>query len=81
LKALVFPKFTKLTIAQIGAIPNFFAEVELLTLSACETAIGDQAIRHQDHQGVEAESLGVPSTPAGSFDNGVHFQSRSRVRV
>ena len=30
----MFPKFTKLTIAQIAAIPNFFARVELLTLSA-----------------------------------------------
>ena len=28
-------KLTKLTIAQIAAIPNFFAGVELLTLSAC----------------------------------------------
>jgi CHAT domain-containing protein len=59
-------KFTKLTIAQIAAIPNFFAGVELLTLSACETAIGDEASRRQDDQGVEVESLAVVAQRKGA---------------
>jgi CHAT domain-containing protein len=59
-------KFTKLTIAQIAAIPNFFAGVELLTLSACETAIGDEAGRRQDDQGVEVESLAVVAQRKGA---------------
>jgi CHAT domain-containing protein len=59
-------KFTKLTIAQIAAIPNFFAGVELLTLSACETAVGDEAIRRQDDQGIEVESLGVLAQRKGA---------------
>jgi CHAT domain-containing protein len=59
-------RFTRLTIAQIAAIPNFFAGVELLTLSACETAIGDQASRGQDDQGVEVESLGVLAQRKGA---------------
>jgi CHAT domain-containing protein len=60
-------KLTKLTITQIAAIPNFFAGVELLTLSACETAIGDQASRqNEDNQGVEVESLGVLAQRKGA---------------
>ena len=59
-------KFTKLTIAQIAAIPNFFAGIELLTLSACETAVGDQASRQADNQGVEVESLGVLAQRKGA---------------
>ena len=57
---------TKLTIAQIAAIPNLFAGVQLLTLSACETAIGDQASRLQGNQGVEVESLGVVAQRKGA---------------
>ena len=59
-------KLTKLTMAQIAAIPNLFAGVQLLTLSACETAIGDQASRLQDNQGVEVESLGVVAQRKGA---------------
>ncbi|MBV8414835.1 MAG: CHAT domain-containing protein [Verrucomicrobia bacterium] len=59
-------KFTKLTIAQIAAIPNFFAGVELLTLSACETAVGDQASRQANNQGVEVEGLGVLAQRKGA---------------
>ena len=59
-------KLPKLTIAQIASIPNFFAGVELLTLSACETAVGDQASRQQDDQGVEVESLGVVAQRKGA---------------
>ena len=60
-------KLTKLTIAQIAAIPNFFAGVELLTLSACETAVGDQASRQkEDNQGIEVESLGVLAQRKGA---------------
>jgi len=59
-------ELTKLTMAQIAAIPNFFAGVELLTLSACETALGDQASRNQDDQGVEVESLGVLAQRKGA---------------
>ena len=59
-------KLPRLTIAQIASIPNFFAGVELLTLSACETAVGDQASRHQDDQGVEVESLGVVAQRKGA---------------
>lgn len=59
-------ELTKLTMAQIAAIPNFFAGVELLTLSACETAVGDQASRNQDDQGVEVESLGVLAQRKGA---------------
>jgi len=57
---------TKLTMAQIAAIPNFFAGVELLTLSACQTAVGDQANRPQDDQGIEVESLGVLAQRKGA---------------
>ena len=59
-------QLTKLTIAQIATIPNFFAGVELLTLSACQTAIGDQASRLQDNEGVEVESLGVLAQRKGA---------------
>jgi CHAT domain-containing protein len=59
-------KLAKLTLAQIAAIPNFFAGVELLTLSACETGIGDEASRKSDDQGVEVESLGVLAQRKGA---------------
>jgi len=59
-------KLTKLTIAQIAMVPNFFAGLELLTLSACRTAVGDQASRLQDNQGVEVESLGVLAQRKGA---------------
>ena len=59
-------KLTKLTIAQIAAIPNFFAGVELLTLSACQTGVGDEASRQEDNQGVEVESLGVLAQRKGA---------------
>ena len=57
-------KLTKLTIAQIAAIPNFFAGVELLTLSACQTGVSSR--RQEDNQGVEVESLGVLAQRKGA---------------
>jgi CHAT domain-containing protein len=59
-------ELTKLTMAQIAAIPNYFVGVELLTLSACQTAVGDQATRKQDEQGIEVESLGVLAQRKGA---------------
>src|ERR1700719_4688908 len=59
-------QLTKLTIAQIATVPNFFAGVGLLTLSACRTAIGDQASRLRDNEGVEVESLGVLAQRKGA---------------
>jgi CHAT domain-containing protein len=60
---------TKLTMAEIAATPNFFSGVELLTLSACETAVGNQANRHpddDDDRGIEVESLGVLAQRRGA---------------
>jgi CHAT domain-containing protein len=57
---------TKLTLAEIAAIPNFFAGVELLTLSACQTAVGNQASRPNEDQGIEVEGLGVLAQRRGA---------------
>ena len=59
-------ELTKLTLAEIAAIPNFFAGVELLTLSACQTAVGNQASRPNEDQGIEVESLGVLAQRKGA---------------
>ncbi|MBV8099253.1 MAG: CHAT domain-containing protein [Verrucomicrobia bacterium] len=59
-------ELTKLTLAEIAAIPNFFAGVELLTLSACQTAVGDQASRPNEDQGIEVEGLGVLAQRRGA---------------
>ncbi len=56
----------KLTMAQIDAIPNFFSGVELLTLSACDTATGANADTKIEKQGVEVESLGVLAQQKGA---------------
>ncbi|MBV8215178.1 MAG: CHAT domain-containing protein [Verrucomicrobia bacterium] len=59
-------ELTKLTLAEIAALPNFFAGVELLTLSACQTAVGKQASRPNEDQGIEVESLGVLAQRRGA---------------
>jgi len=56
----------KLTMAQIDAIPNLFSGVELLTLSACDTATGANADTKIEKQGVEVESLGVLAQQKGA---------------
>ena len=37
---LILGKGDKLTVAQIDALPDIFSGVDLLTLSACNTAVG-----------------------------------------
>ncbi|MBV8099252.1 MAG: CHAT domain-containing protein [Verrucomicrobia bacterium] len=59
-------ELSKLTLAEIAAIPNFFAGVELLTLSACQTAVGNQASRLSEDPGIEVESLGVLAQRKGA---------------
>jgi CHAT domain-containing protein len=59
-------ELTKLTLAEIAAIPNFFGGVELLTLSACQTAVGNQASRPNEDQGIEVESFGVLAQRKGA---------------
>src|SRR5260221_4111266 len=59
-------KLSKLTMAQIAAIPNFFSNVELLTLSACNTATGGYESETAENQGVEFESLGVLAQQKGA---------------
>ncbi|MBV8215179.1 MAG: CHAT domain-containing protein, partial [Verrucomicrobia bacterium] len=59
-------ELTKLTLAEIAAVPNFFAGVELLTLSACQTAVGNQASRPNEDQGIEVEGLGVLAQRRGA---------------
>jgi CHAT domain-containing protein len=59
-------KLSKLTMAQIAAIPDLFADVELLTLSACNTAIGGSESSSSEKQGVEFESLGVLAQQEGA---------------
>ncbi|HEX9138325.1 MAG TPA: tetratricopeptide repeat protein [Steroidobacteraceae bacterium] len=51
-----------LTLAQIKTKLNF-TNVELLTLSACQTALGDDGVAHH---GVEVESLGAIAQQAGA---------------
>jgi CHAT domain-containing protein len=51
-----------LTLAQIKTKLNF-TNVELLTLSACQTAVGDDNVAHH---GVEVESLGAIAQQAGA---------------
>jgi CHAT domain-containing protein len=53
---------TRLTLAQIKTKLNFNS-VELLTLSACETALGDDGT---SHHGVEVEGLGAIAQQAGA---------------
>jgi CHAT domain-containing protein len=53
---------TRLTLAQIKTKLNF-SSVELLTLSACETAVGDDST---SHHGVEVEGLGAIAQQAGA---------------
>jgi CHAT domain-containing protein len=53
---------THLTLAQIKTKLNFNS-VELLTLSACETAVGDDST---SHTGVEVEGLGAIAQQAGA---------------
>jgi CHAT domain-containing protein len=51
-----------MTLAQIKTKLNFNS-VELLTLSACETALGDDSVAHH---GVEVEGLGAIAQQAGA---------------
>jgi CHAT domain-containing protein len=51
-----------LTLGQIKTKLNF-SRVELLTLSACETALGDDST---SHRGVEVEGLGAIAQQAGA---------------
>ena len=53
---------THLPIAEIAALPNVFDELELLTLSACSTAVGDAAAR----DGGEVESFAVLAQEQGA---------------
>ena len=53
---------SRLTLAQIKTRLNFNG-VELLTLSACETALGDDSVAHH---GVEVEGLGAIAQQAGA---------------
>ena len=59
-------KLSRLTMAQIAAIPDLFADVELLTLSACNTATSDYESSSSEKQGVEFESLGVLAQQEGA---------------
>jgi CHAT domain-containing protein len=52
----------RMTLAQIKTKLNFNA-VELLTLSACETALGDDSVAHH---GIEVEGLGAIAQQAGA---------------
>jgi CHAT domain-containing protein len=52
----------RLTLGQIKTKLNF-SRVELLTLSACETAVGDDST---SHHGVEVEGLGAIAQQAGA---------------
>jgi CHAT domain-containing protein/tetratricopeptide (TPR) repeat protein len=53
---------SRMTLAQIRTKLNF-SSVELLTLSACETALGDESVAHH---GVEVEGLGALAQEAGA---------------
>jgi CHAT domain-containing protein len=53
---------SRMTLAQIKTKLNFNG-VELLTLSACETALGDESVAHH---GVEVEGLGAIAQQAGA---------------
>ena len=53
---------SRMTLAQIKTKLNFNS-VELLTLSACETALGDDSA---SHHGVEVEGLGAIAQQAGA---------------
>ena len=53
---------SRMTLAQIKTRLNFNS-VELLTLSACETALGDDSVAHH---GVEVEGLGAIAQQAGA---------------
>jgi CHAT domain-containing protein len=53
---------SRMTLAQIRTKLNFNG-VELLTLSACETALGDDSVAHH---GVEVEGLGAIAQQAGA---------------
>lgn len=53
---------THMTLAQIKTKLNFNS-VELLTLSACETAVGDDST---SHHGIEVEGLGAIAQQAGA---------------
>ena len=53
---------SRMTLAQIKRKLNFNS-VELLTLSACETALGDESVAHH---GVEVEGLGAIAQQAGA---------------
>jgi CHAT domain-containing protein/tetratricopeptide (TPR) repeat protein len=53
---------SRLTLAQIKTQLNFNS-VELLTLSACETALGDDGVAHH---GIEVEGLGAIAQQAGA---------------
>jgi CHAT domain-containing protein len=53
---------SRMTLAQIKTRLNFNG-VELLTLSACETALGDDSVAHH---GVEVEGLGAIAQQAGA---------------
>ena len=53
---------SRMTLAQIKTKLNFNG-VELLTLSACETALGDDSVAHH---GVEVEGLGAIAQQAGA---------------
>ena len=52
---------TPLSLAQINALPNFFSGVQLLTLSACNTASGDTGA-----DGKEVEGFGVLAQRQGA---------------
>jgi CHAT domain-containing protein/tetratricopeptide (TPR) repeat protein len=58
---------SKLTMSRIATIPNLFSDVELLTLSACDTAMGDYENENPENQGVEFESLGVLAQQKGAL--------------
>ena len=53
---------SRMTLAQIKTRLNFNS-VDLLTLSACETALGDDGVAHH---GVEVEGLGAIAQQAGA---------------
>ena len=53
---------SRMTLAQIKTKLNF-KNVELLTLSACETALGDDST---EHHGAEVEGLGAIAQQAGA---------------
>src|SRR5690606_4570504 len=53
---------TQLAVADIAALPNVFRGVDLLTLSACSTAVGDIHAR----DGREVESFAVLAQEKGA---------------